>query len=386
MKILEKGVKATKVRAEIFVGGSLAKGTLAKSDEYDVDIFVRFDKNYKDLSLELEKILKTVKVKAMRWHGSRDYFRVPRGNLTFEVIPVKKIKRMNEMDNITDLSYFHVNYIKKNLSSAKRKEVVLAKKFCKAIGVYGAESYIGGFSGYGIECLIIYYGGFEKMIRALEKIKGQEIIDIKKLYKKKSDVLIELNESKLQGPIILVDPTWKERNVFAGLTWESFEKFRLRAREFLKNPSKEFFSVGEINVSELEKLAKKRRGEFVHVVLKTNRQEGDIAGTKMKKFSRFLCGNLEKYFLIVEKEFVYSNGQEADLYLVVKSRGKVLRRGPPLKMKKACYIFKKRNEKVVSQNGRLFAKIKVDFNAKEFLKRINKKVMREMGISGMKII
>ena len=36
--------------------------------------------------------------------------------------------------------------------------------------------------------------------------------------------MYEINESKLQSPIILVDPTWKERNVLAGLNDESFSE------------------------------------------------------------------------------------------------------------------------------------------------------------------
>src|SRR3989344_3827200 len=220
-KIVRLLKKETGRNAEVFVGGSFAKGTLTKSKEYDVDIFIRFSKN-KDLSTELEKIVKkTAKVMRLNYtklHGSRDYFRIaPSQKLTFEIIPVLKIKRVKEAENVTDLSYFHVNYIRKKLAANKRDDVGLAKQFCKALGVYGAESYINGFSGYALECLIVYYGSFEKMIRKLSLVKEKEIIDIARFYGKKSDVLVELNESKTAGPIVLIDPTWKERNVLAAL-------------------------------------------------------------------------------------------------------------------------------------------------------------------------
>ena len=45
---LKRKIMKKKVDAEIFVGGSLAKGTIVKSKDYDVDIFFRFDKNYEN--------------------------------------------------------------------------------------------------------------------------------------------------------------------------------------------------------------------------------------------------------------------------------------------------------------------------------------------------
>src|SRR3989338_8074867 len=91
---LKKRVLKSKIDADVFIGGSLAKDTLVKAEVYDVDIFVRFDWKYEDLSFELEKILEGLK--AERVHGSRDYFRIQNGKVIFEVIPVLRIKKPNE--------------------------------------------------------------------------------------------------------------------------------------------------------------------------------------------------------------------------------------------------------------------------------------------------
>ena len=48
LKILEASKKKLKIDAEIFVGGSAAKGTIIKKDYYDIDIFLRFHKKYPD--------------------------------------------------------------------------------------------------------------------------------------------------------------------------------------------------------------------------------------------------------------------------------------------------------------------------------------------------
>ena len=58
IKKINKEVKARKIKARCVKGGSVAKGTFLKND-YDVDLFVRFDYSYKDqdLSVLLKKIL-----------------------------------------------------------------------------------------------------------------------------------------------------------------------------------------------------------------------------------------------------------------------------------------------------------------------------------------
>ena len=43
-KKIRKNLNKRKINADIFVGGSAAKGTLIKKDAYDLDIFIIFDK------------------------------------------------------------------------------------------------------------------------------------------------------------------------------------------------------------------------------------------------------------------------------------------------------------------------------------------------------
>jgi tRNA nucleotidyltransferase (CCA-adding enzyme) len=380
-------VKKEKIKAEVFVGGSFGKGTLEKSDLYDIDIFVRFEKSYKELSEKLEGILNKADMKAEKVHGSRDYFRILDGKIVFELIPVLKIKKPTDADNVTDLSYFHVNFVKKNINKKIRREIGITKKFCKAAGVYGAESYVNGFSGYAVECSMIYFKSFEKMINELLKVKEGEkkIIDIKKFYKKKEEISFRMNESKLKSPVVLVDPTWKERNILAALNDETFRNFQKTAREFLKNPSEMFFVVREKNFNEFKKNS---NGEALQVVIKTDRQEGDIAGTKMKKFSRFLLEEIRKYFEVVKMEFHYNYEKTGELFVLAKSRGEIVRKGPLTKDEKNSARFKKANDDVFEKEGVLYSRQKIDFTLEEFLKRLRERdaeKTKEMGITDFEI-
>lgn len=393
VSLLKGELKKSKINAEVFVGGSFAKGTLIKGEFYDIDIFVRFDWKYEKISEILKKIVEKItkknKLKLEILHGSRDYFRIIVGKkIIFEIVPVTRIKKPKEARNVTDLSYFHVNYVKRKLGKNLAREVILAKQFCKAQKVYGAESYVNGFSGYAIECLIINYKAFEKMLRELGKAKERVIIDSEKSYKKKSDILFDMNESKLSSPVILVDPTWKERNALAALNRETFEKFQEAARKFLKHPNKSFFEIKKFDVDSFRSRAKKGKAEFVKIEIKTKRQPGDIAGTKLKKFSNYLARELSRYFEIKDKEFEYFGENKASFYLIAKSKKEIIKIGPPKTFEKNAGEFKKQNKNVYEKKGILYAKIKINFSAKEFLRKFGKNyksTIESMGITELKI-
>lgn len=384
IKLLNVEIKKQKAKADVFVGGSFAKGTILKGEKYDVDIFVRFNSGDK-ISEKLEKIISKVAKKigkpCLKVHGSRDYFQIDMGNFCFEVVPVLKIKRPKDAQNVTDLSYFHVNYVKRKAKGLEN-EIRLAKAFFKASGVYGAESYIQGFSGYGVECLIIHYKSFLKMLKNIAKSGEQIIIDSGKHYRNSKEILIELNESKRKGPIVLIDPTFKERNVLAALNQESFDKVRELASRFLKASSERFFVADEINIESLKKKAMKAKAELLILNIETQRQKGDIAGTKMKKFSRFVERHLEKQYALLDKEFDYSGSDKARAYFILKAKKEVILRGPPSFMVEYVESFRKKHRNAILKKGRWYASSKVG-NLGSYVELLirDKKILEQMDIS-----
>ncbi len=392
---LEKEIIRKKINADVFVGGSFAKGTFIKSDKYDVDVFVRFDWKYEQLSDILEPILRNVAklngLKVEKIHGSRDYFKVMSddSNGYFEVIPVTRIKKPREERNVTDLSYFHVPYVKKYIKGLG-DEVRLAKQFFKAQRVYGAETYVSGFSGYTVELLIIYYKSFLKMLRALVKMKSGErvVIDLAKHYRNKNDVFVELNEAKLHSPIILIDPTYKERNALAALSHDTFVKTQEAAILFLRKPSLDFFVKKPLNAEALRKRASREKIDFVHLTFETDKQIGDIAGTKMKKFSEMLSEEIGIYFKVKDNYFSYSGEHDSDNYILAKSRHEIVRIGPPLFMKKHVAHFKSEHLDTFIKGKFIHARIPVKFDLRTYLdvwQKSNEKKMKEMHITRMKI-
>ena len=376
---LKKAIKAKKVKAEVFIGGSLAKKTILKKEKYDVDIFVRFNEKYKDKEISelLEKSIKNIESKAVRIHGSRDYFQIKSGKVIFEIIPTIKVSNAEKARNVTDLSYFHVDYVRKAVRKNEKlaDDIMLAKAFCYANNCYGAESYISGFSGYALELLIIHYKSFLNFIRAVAKSEKQIIIDLKKWYKNKDDILLNLNEAKLKSAIVFVDPTFKQRNALAALSKETFERFKANCQRFLKNPSSEFFEVKKINEKDYNLI----------IEAGTNKQQGDIAGSKLLKFFKFFSRELEKYFIIEKKDFKYDEKKKASFYFKIKEKKELIFSGPLITKVENVVNFKKKHKNCFIKQGRVFA-LEKSKNIKQFLslfKTRNKQVMGAMGIVGI---
>ena len=297
---LDEKIKQLKIDAEIFVGGSFAKKTFIKKDQQgfsDVDFFLRFARNEKflapktfkrsqkvsgdkknkdDISELTKKVLGNMENVSLI-HGSRDYFKIKiREDFFIELIPVIKVKKPEESLNITDLSYSHVKYINKKIKSEKiLDEIMITKAFCYANHCYGAESYIKGFSGYAIELLVYYYGSFLKFIKTINKSRNGDkiIIDIEKQFKNKNQIMMDLNKSKLQSPIILIDPTCKNRNALAALSEESFNRFKEAVNKFLKNPSLEAFEEKKTDLEKIKKNAFDKKYEFILLEITTDKQE-----------------------------------------------------------------------------------------------------------------
>lgn len=401
---LEKALKSLKLNAEVFVGGSLAKKTLIKKDRYDGDIFVRFEKEPESEKRKIRKKIKKNPEHNISWltyralskirgieikvvHGSRDYFQIQITPwLCLEIIPVVKANNPKQAENITDLSYHHVKYLAKKLKDKKIvQEILLAKAFCHAQKVYGAESYIRGFSGYSLELLVYYYKSFTKLLKAASKLKNGEklIVDIEKYYKNKNEIFLDLNESKTKSPIILIDPTYKQRNALATLSQEVFEKFQEKAREFLKNPGESFFEKQEVNLSEIKSLSEKKGFDFLLVQAETPKQEGDIAGSKLLKFFNHLSYEIQKRFEIKDKGFEYLQNKKAQYFFVVKSKKKIVLTGPLAKDSENSAKFRAEHKNTFVKSGRLFAEQEVPEKLKDYLsvwKAKNKQKMSEMDI------
>lgn len=358
----QKDVKA-------ILGGSGAKGTWLKT--FDADIFVLFgykkfrDKNDK-LSDFLEKILRKKLKGTIRIHGSRDYFQIKQNKFTFEIVPILKIQKAEQARNITDVSPLHSKWVLRHKKLVDQMK--LTKQFCQAQDVYGAESYIRGFSGYICEILTVYYGSFLNLMRNAAKWQDKVVIDVQRHYKGK-DVFKLVNTSKLLSPLIAIDPVQKDRNAAAALSAEKFEAFKKAANGFLKNPSKEFFAKKELSALFLkEKTINKK---LITIKSKPLTGKIDVVGSKLLKIYEFFNKELDNHdFRIMKTGWEWNKKNDAIFYFLLDSKplSKYIElEGPPLKMKQHVGNFKKVHRKTFNKNNKIYAYEKRQFTKPEEL-------------------
>jgi tRNA nucleotidyltransferase (CCA-adding enzyme) len=385
IKQLKQVLQKSKLSAQVFVGGSFAKGTLVVKEVYDVDIFIRMKQVTPATIDSLERALALLTLPFTRVHGSRDYFQIPvSSSLIFELVPVKAIARPAAMENVTDLSYFHVSYVQKQMTKKLGQEIALAKAFCASAGVYGAESYINGFSGYALECLLIRYKTFNAFLKTLGKVKGTLIIDPAKHYRSSGELMREMNESRRSGPLIIVDPTWKQRNVAAALSHESFARFQQRAGAYLKKAHERFFQEEVLDVARFGQEAHKQKGHLLTLSLETEKQAGDIAGTKLKKVHRLVVSLLSERFTLLKEVFQYGRGQTSTSYFILTQK-EVVQQGPLLSMIKHAQAFKKLHPKALVKKGRYHVTLPSLSPEAYLTQKLTKRLLSQMDISRMKL-
>ncbi|MBN2141806.1 CCA tRNA nucleotidyltransferase [Candidatus Woesearchaeota archaeon] len=345
-------LKKAKLRASCVPGGSYAKGTMIK-DNFDIDLFVRFDHfayKEKDISAILGAALKPLKPELV--HGSRDYFQLKRKNILFEIIPVLKIDDHRQAQNVTDMSPLHVDYVKKKMTAKMADEVRLAKQFCKGAGVYGAESYIRGFSGHVLDLLIIFYGSFEQLLKQASVWGERVVIDVEHHWK---DPLRSLNAAKTISPLVVVDPIQPDRNAAAAVSEERFEEFKSQAIAFLKKPSHDFFKVKKLSVKDLRKKAGK--DWLLIVKAKPLKGKDDIVGTKILKVHEHFGKLLKKHeFNVLDSGWEY--GPTCMLFYIVRKErfsDKRIAIGPPISERVDASRFVAKHKNVFNRDGRLFA-------------------------------
>ena len=257
-----------------------------------------------------------------------------------------KITKASKAKNITDISPLHSIWVNKHVKH--KEEVLLAKQFCKARGLYGAESHIRGFSGYGLEILLAAYSTFEQFLRASLAWKAKEVIDPAKHYPKK-DALFHLNKSKQLSPIIIIDPVDHDRNAAAALSEEKLQILRKKAREYLRKPSEQFFVK---QAFDLEKLQLQGHVAVIHVLPLSGKR--DVVGAKLLKCYEFLKKNLEGYG-------IKASGWDWNLFYFVVEQEMMpkvqIRKGPPITLQENAQDFKKKNKDTYLEQGILYARV-----------------------------
>ena len=351
---------------DIIQVGSTARNTNLKND-YDIDIFVRFEKDTEKETLKKivlnagKKVIEKFGGKCWVEYAEHPYLSAQVGKYEIDIVPCYKLNWGEKIISAVDRTPLHnefLIYMMKKYENEKNNginnidkkikinnEVRLLKKFLKGIGIYGSDLKTKGFSGYLCELLIIHYGGFINTLKNAQKWRiGQKIIleEVFNIYN-----LENYKFASFKDPLIVYDPVDLNRNVAAALSKENFCKFVFYSHLFLKNPSKEFFYDYARTVK--ENLDDRKKGLFITLGIKRDNDiVDDVIYPQMEKLQK----SINKILIENDFEFLrYENYADDDMcylsweFLVYELPDVKLKIGPPVFNKKGVDNFIKKNSK-----------------------------------------
>ncbi|MBP3791658.1 MAG: CCA tRNA nucleotidyltransferase [Methanobrevibacter sp.] len=261
MSFLQKECDSRNIDANVTLVGSVSKNTALKGKS-DIDIFIAFplntDKKYlKEKGLELAQLCcDEFGSEAQRHFASHPYITTEIEDCEVDIVPCYAIENGSELKSAVDRTILHTRYVKENLAESQQDEVLLLKRFMAMTGTYGSEFKVGGFAGYLCELLIINYGSFEDTLKSAINWKYGEVID-----------LMDYGTSQLfKDPLIVIDPTDKNRNVGAALRLDKMAEFIQSARNYIFGDNKKdyFYPLKrDLNQEELLNEFKLRNSDLI---------------------------------------------------------------------------------------------------------------------------
>lgn len=327
------------IDAKAVLVGSVAKDTWLAS-KADIDIFIEFPLNteeseLKDKGLFLgHKCIEEMNGQYELRYASHPYVTGLINGFEIDFVPCYSIEDSSKLKSAVDRTILHTDYVKKKLKKEQKDDVILLKKFMESIGTYGSEFKVGGFAGYLCELLVIYYGSFNQVLKAASDYWHYGyIIDLEKFN----------TGSGFSGPLVVVDPVDKNRNVAAALTTQKMAEFIVASRNFLENPKAEFFSkkIIKYNVNTIKKVFDKRGTKVLLLEFKPPEVPADAVYPQLKKTETSLKKVIERAGFQVYGSSYWTNQTNIALILLEMLVWEL----PKIKKHAGPYVWSKKHQK-----------------------------------------
>ncbi|MCY1156444.1 MAG: cca, partial [Nitrososphaera sp.] len=241
-------------------------------------------------------------------YSDHPYVEVFVNNVRVNVVPCYDVQQ-GKWQSAADRSPFHTHYISSHFDNEKRRRARLLKKFFKSVGIYGAEISTEGFSGYVSEVLVLRYSAFVNVLLAAADWQERQIIAVSDYD---SDFVKASN-----GPLIIIDPVDRRRNLGTAISPQSVAKFMLAARAFLEKPSLEFFKEGK---SHRRGAGKRLLPNVLVVEFSHEKKSPDIIWGQLKRSINAIAKQLElAHFEVLRSSCVTDERSSAALAFLLES-------------------------------------------------------------------
>ena len=324
--------------SRVMVGGSYAKGTWLENDT-DIDFFVMIEPNVE--RMEFEDLGKSIGYCALRKYkpylrySEHPYVEGKVDGTRVNIVPCYRVEK-NKWKSAADRSPFHTDFMQDKLNDNLKSQVRVLKKFLKAVGIYGSQIAVSGFSGYVTEVLILKYHSFKGVLQKFSELEPNQIVSLDPADKK----MIE----KFASPIIIIDPIDSNRNLGAAISADCVAKFVLASRQFLKNPSIEFMRKTDILKP---KIVKQIESNLLILEFKIQERSPDILWGQLKRKLTSISKMLSNSRFEIIKKYCYTDEEKRAVFIFMFQFANLpkitLNRGPEvyLKTETDAYVNKR---------------------------------------------
>jgi tRNA nucleotidyltransferase (CCA-adding enzyme) len=305
--------------------GSVVHGTWIRGQQ-DLDIFIVLD-NYSSRG-QLQDALNAVRNK-INWvfteaYAEHPYLKTKLNGYSIDIVPCFRVNNGEKIFSSTDRTPLHTRWLMDRIKGLE-DEVRLLKQFLVNLDLYGAEIKIGGFSGYLCEILIVYYGGFWKLINTAKKWGAKEVFSFS-----------NGEPRKFNDPLVFIDPVDSGRNVASALREDSYGLFIAAARGFVNNPGMVFFKRERLDVSPetmVEEL-RARPTDILFLVIEERKADmPDVLWGQIHKSRQALERQIDEQGFRVLRSTAWSNEETRHIFVYELDSGiipeAVKHSGPP---------------------------------------------------------
>ena len=350
---------------KIAIVGSVAKHTALKGKS-DIDIFIAFPLSVSENTLKESGLYLAHKCNdhfngdASHHFASHPYVTSDIDGFEVDFVPCYEIEDGSQLKSAVDRTILHTRYVKSHLTPEGCDEVLLLKKFMDMTGTYGSEFKVGGFAGYLCELLIIKYGTFEKTLKAASNWQFGEVIDLEEFG----------TSDNFNDPLIVIDPTDKNRNVGAALRLNKMSEFIQSARNYLASQNKKayFYPLDKtLDKSLILDEYSKRGSEFIAIKFDFPDMPLDTLHPQLKMTTESLVEKITKEEFNVFRANYSTNEFDTAVLLLEMASSKLnylkVNQGPKVFLTKACNNF---TDKYGAENCHIEGDLLVHTQKREF--------------------
>lgn len=299
------------------VQGSVAKGTWLRGGA-DIDLFLLLDPTVPQDRLEGVALEVGPKVleECQKKYAQHPYLTGTFRGHAVDLVPAYAVAVAGAKMSAVDRTPFHTAWVKQTLGPDKRAQTRLLKRWMKGAGAYGAQTAIGGFSGYLVEVLVARFLSFEGVLAWLVGEARPRRIALGP-----DQVTDEV------ATLIVVDPVDPARNCAAAVSAATLELAIAAAKAYRSSPGRRFFFPNppraELPATLHESLSR-HQASWTGALVRPKSKRLDIVFPQFQRSARTLEAGLTNAGFHVRRLDVAVSDDEAEVFLQFVCDGKAL--------------------------------------------------------------